>query len=211
MTAEHPTPGSRAADAIRELLNDNGWTQGRLAEELGVTQPTISRWLSGKQDPNHEQTLRIYNLAFRATGEDIPENISDSISIMGHIGPDLFVKIASNENMFKAKLKYGMRAANLTGFVILSDTQTPLGPRGWIVLCSPGYSLPINQGGFYLLVLPDERPLFREVYFGPGDGTLHLIAPGLDPMLNVTAAPSMTVVGTIAPSAIEEPEKIDMG
>lgn len=47
------------ADDVRELLARLNLTQGRLAEHIGVSQPTVSRWLKGATpDPAQEVVLR---------------------------------------------------------------------------------------------------------------------------------------------------------
>ena len=46
-------------DDVRQLLKTSGLTQGQLAERIGVTQPTVSRWLKGATpDPQQELVLR---------------------------------------------------------------------------------------------------------------------------------------------------------
>jgi phage repressor protein C with HTH and peptisase S24 domain len=60
---------------IQKIIDHTGWTQERLAQEIGVTQPTVNRWLAGadprgetrdrinkllarvERDPNHDSTL----------------------------------------------------------------------------------------------------------------------------------------------------------
>ena len=49
---------------VRQLLDTSGLTQGQLAERLGVSQPTVSRWLRGAV-PDHQQESAIR--AFMAT------------------------------------------------------------------------------------------------------------------------------------------------
>ena len=39
------------AQEIKELRQRSGWTQERLARELGVSVMTVSRWETGKQKP----------------------------------------------------------------------------------------------------------------------------------------------------------------
>lgn len=36
---------------VVELLRLKAWTQAQLAEEVGVTQTTVSRWVKGDCDP----------------------------------------------------------------------------------------------------------------------------------------------------------------
>ncbi len=40
------------AERIRELMNEQGLNQVRLAEKVGVKQNTISSWLSRKKEPS---------------------------------------------------------------------------------------------------------------------------------------------------------------
>lgn len=40
------------ADRIRELMNEQGLNQVRLAEKVGVKQNTISAWLNNKKEPS---------------------------------------------------------------------------------------------------------------------------------------------------------------
>lgn len=40
------------AERIRELMNEEGLNQVRLADKIGVKQNTISAWLLGKKEPS---------------------------------------------------------------------------------------------------------------------------------------------------------------
>jgi transcriptional regulator with XRE-family HTH domain len=40
---------------IRSILKAGGWKQQKLAEELGVSQATVSRWLSGSEPEGHRR------------------------------------------------------------------------------------------------------------------------------------------------------------
>ncbi len=50
---------SWVAKRIRAAREANGWTQGELAERLGVTQTAISYWESGKRMPGIEDLLHL--------------------------------------------------------------------------------------------------------------------------------------------------------
>lgn len=53
---------------IRKIMSARKWTQTRLAAELRVTQPTVSRWLKGSQ-PDIEQHHRIMELVQNGRGD----------------------------------------------------------------------------------------------------------------------------------------------
>ncbi len=51
------------ADRIRKLLKDLSLSQAGLAERIGVSPPTVSRWLQGRQEPTAESYVALGNLA----------------------------------------------------------------------------------------------------------------------------------------------------
>ncbi len=56
------------ADRLRLLLHDLKLTQAGLAERLGVSPATVSRWLAGKNEPTAETYVALGNLAGRPDG-----------------------------------------------------------------------------------------------------------------------------------------------
>jgi phage repressor protein C with HTH and peptisase S24 domain len=56
------------SDRIRQLLKDLDLTQAGLAERLGVSPATVSRWLAGKNEPTAETYVALGNLAGRPNG-----------------------------------------------------------------------------------------------------------------------------------------------
>lgn len=57
---------------LRERRAARGWSQGDLADELGVSRQTINAIETGKYDPSLELAFRIAKL-FRARIEDVFE------------------------------------------------------------------------------------------------------------------------------------------
>jgi phage repressor protein C with HTH and peptisase S24 domain len=51
------------SDRIRRLLGDLKLTQAGLAARLGVSPPTVSRWIQGRQEPTAEGYIALGNLA----------------------------------------------------------------------------------------------------------------------------------------------------
>jgi len=56
------------SDRLRQLLRDMKLTQAGLAERLGVSPATVSRWLAGKNEPTAETYVALGNLAGRPEG-----------------------------------------------------------------------------------------------------------------------------------------------
>lgn len=57
------------ADRLRRLLKELNLTQAGLAERLGVSPATVSRWLAGKNEPTAETYVALGNLAGRPAGD----------------------------------------------------------------------------------------------------------------------------------------------
>ena len=51
------------SDRIRKLLGDLNLSQAALAERLGISPPTVSRWLQGRHEPTAEGYIALGNLA----------------------------------------------------------------------------------------------------------------------------------------------------
>lgn len=56
--------------ALRELRTERGWSQGDLAERLGVSRQTVNAIETGKYDPSLPLAFRIARL-FRRPIEDV--------------------------------------------------------------------------------------------------------------------------------------------
>jgi phage repressor protein C with HTH and peptisase S24 domain len=56
------------SDRIRQLLRELKLTQAGLADRLGVSPATVSRWLAGKNEPTAETYVALGNLAGRPDG-----------------------------------------------------------------------------------------------------------------------------------------------
>jgi phage repressor protein C with HTH and peptisase S24 domain len=61
-------PSPEWADRIRRLLRDLKLSQSGLAERLGVSPATVSRWLRGKLEPTAQTYVALGNLARRPDG-----------------------------------------------------------------------------------------------------------------------------------------------
>src|ERR1700691_2161231 len=62
------TTSSEWSNRIRQILSELKLTQAGLAERLGVSPPTVSRWIQGRQEPTAESYIALGNLAGRPDG-----------------------------------------------------------------------------------------------------------------------------------------------
>jgi transcriptional regulator with XRE-family HTH domain len=63
MAAQRAASTTEWSDRIRRLLSDLKLSQAGLAERLGVSPPTVSRWLQGRHEPTAESYVALGNLA----------------------------------------------------------------------------------------------------------------------------------------------------
>lgn len=47
-------------DVLRQLMNERGLSQQRLADMLGVNQRTVGQWLLGRKKPGYDSILMLY-------------------------------------------------------------------------------------------------------------------------------------------------------
>ena len=46
-------------DVLRQLMNERGLSQQRLADMLGVNQTTVGQWLLGRKKPGYDSILML--------------------------------------------------------------------------------------------------------------------------------------------------------
>lgn len=130
-------------DALKDLRKKRGLSQGKLAELVGVEQPTIQRWESGKRLPDLDG---LHNLA-RALGVT-PGTLLDGTAAV-ELGPRLFVKgevaagvwkpaVERPEDEWEAFTGRAGVSANPEhrfGLRIIGDSMNEVFPHGTIVEC----------------------------------------------------------------------------
>lgn len=47
-------------EIIQQILDENEWSQQKLADVLGVNQTTVSQWLLGKKKPGYDSIALLY-------------------------------------------------------------------------------------------------------------------------------------------------------
>jgi HTH-type transcriptional regulator/antitoxin HigA len=55
----HPIPDASEADVLRELMRSNGFSQPRLAKEVGIAQSTLSAVLNGARSLTKHQVVTL--------------------------------------------------------------------------------------------------------------------------------------------------------
>lgn len=198
-----PSPKD-AATQVRDLMRSAGWTQAELARAIGVTQPTVSRWVSGKQEPNFQQTLALsYHSALNKSNKSKDDPI-DTLVIVGTLDNNLEVTLYPKDKAIQGKIQYGIKVPHLIGVQIDPGVKTPFGEGGWIVLMAFSDKNDFKQRSYHFIVTENKSGLLRKVGLGSSEGLYHLLAPGLDPIVDCKAIWPFVVIGTISPEALTD-------
>ena len=67
------------ADNLKKIRKDNNLSQEQLAEKLGVSRQSVSKWESGQSYPEMDKVLQLCKLFKLNINELINENISDVV------------------------------------------------------------------------------------------------------------------------------------
>jgi transcriptional regulator with XRE-family HTH domain len=146
---------------IRALLAARGWRQAELAAAIGVTQPTVSRWLGGQlPDPLAQERLRqLINGAYA----DIPPIRPVAAGFAEVAGAALGAPVLGERDLaVYAAVEGG------PGDILVSTDPIDRVPRPWF--------MGTVRDGFAVLVVGESMvPAFR-----PGD--MAIVNPRLPPM-----------------------------
>lgn len=125
------------------LRKKRGWSQAKLAEIIGVEQPTVQRWESGKRLPDLESLDRLA----KALGVT-PGSLLDGDALVSS-GPTLFLKGEVAAGVWRAAAEWPesdwqtfigrsdvtARTEHRFGLRVLGDSMDLLYPPGTIVEC----------------------------------------------------------------------------
>lgn len=131
------------SDHISALRKKQGLTQAQLAEMVGVEQPTVQRWETGKREPDFEALQQLAN----ALGIEPSEFFDKDVAVP--LGPKLFVKgevqagawkeayeLPEDEwRTFHGRPSVAARMEHRFGLRVVGDSMNLKYPDGSIVEC----------------------------------------------------------------------------
>jgi transcriptional regulator with XRE-family HTH domain len=180
-------------DRLAELRKRKGMTQTALAERMGVEQPTIGRWETGRREPNFEQLFQLAGIL------DVePGSLIDS-SIAAPMGPRLYVKGEVAAGVWNVAFEYPETewqtftgradvTADLThrfGLRVIGDSMNELYPPGTIVECVSLFGrAEAMPGKCVVVVRMDDQGLYEATVkeLVEQDGELWLVPRSTNPM-----------------------------
>ncbi|MCZ4270925.1 LexA family transcriptional regulator [Maritalea porphyrae] len=183
----------KTSDVIRAILKVSGWNQSRLADHLGVTQPTVSRWMKGSE-PNGAQFQAIQELYREvASTPSSSQQVSTDNGIpnldihaglgnggMGHIevDPDTMRPLPQyTDGDWNMPPAFMSRFGNIKGvfaFVVTGDSMTPTIKGGSAVFVDTKQNYP-SPPGLFVIDTGDGR-LVKRVELIPRSEDIRIIS-----------------------------------
>lgn len=133
------------AEFVGALMESTGYNQPRLAQELGVTQPTVARWLSGSE-PKFEAREKVrsfaerigFKMSSRALASDLPRLVLQSrLNLVGRIGAGAQIDVGVEqvpEGGEPIETVIPLPAGAI-GFEVVGDSMWPRYDPGDVIVC----------------------------------------------------------------------------
>lgn len=181
------------ADNIIRLRKKQKLTQARLAEMIGVEQPTVQRWEAGNREPDFEALGKLAD----ALGVERADLFADT-SIAVPLGPRLFVKGAVQAGQwneafewpedewrtFSGRANVRAKLEHRFGLRVIGDSMNQKYPDGSIVECISLFGHAEAQPGKRVVVVRQRDDLMYEATVKKlveQDGELWLVPESTNP------------------------------
>ena len=94
-------------DKITKLRKQNGWSQEELAEKLGISRQSVSKWESGQSIPDIDKIIRMSGLFGISTDYLLKDELEE-------ISPETSVEIKEEKNLREVTLEEANTYMDLT-------------------------------------------------------------------------------------------------
>lgn len=181
--------GMTPSDKVRAILELDGWKQERVAEELGVGQSTVHRWMHGSSEPRGQHRDAINALYIRVfSPDDEPEK---TVKLAGYVGAAQAVYQFDDGAADYVEAPPG--ANDMTEAVeVRGDSMLPLYETGTLLYYSKQLAPETMIGRRAVVLVADGRVLVKSVRRGSAPGFYTLVslnAPDIEDVVLEWAAP----------------------
>lgn len=173
-----------------------GWSQAKLAKEVGQAQTTISSWERGRTEPTREDVQRVADaLSIDLLELELPSAANDqakskvrptTVPVVGYVqaGAEAILYAEGQGPFDEVPAPHNANART----VALQSRGESLGPllSEWLVYYDDVRSpiTPDMFGRLCVLGLPDGRVVVKQLKAAGADGRYHLISQNEGPMLD---------------------------
>lgn len=153
----------------RAILNKTKKNQGQLAEDLGVSQSSVSRWVNGKP-LEHDHTIVVEAEARRLgilKGKYVRS--VTSVPIVGYVGAGGTLSFDDNQGPYgEAEMPPKGGSATLVAVIVKGDSMSGTLEDGWTVYYDNRKEPPDEgmHGKLCIVGLTDGRTLIKKLYPG---------------------------------------------
>jgi SOS-response transcriptional repressor LexA len=172
---------------MRDLMSHTGWDQTKLAANLKVTQPTVSRWFAGAE-PKYSHRLAIlalakkHNVIHRAYALD-----EQGIPLVGYVGAGGQVVYDEAQGPFgTAEMPPVKTPPQTVALKVRGDSMSPQLENDWTVYYDTRADKPSESLTNKLCVigLTDGRVLVKTLFPGHAKGTWDLHSKNAAPLFD---------------------------
>lgn len=136
----------KVEEKLRLILKKKDWTQGDLAEHLGVTQATVSRWFSGS-DPRGEARDGINELFNEIFGHDSSSH-PHLIPLLGYIGAGAEImsdfEQVGNDGLETIEVPFPL-PDDMVAFQVRGDSMMPVYRDGYVLIVYREQKRPLDS------------------------------------------------------------------
>lgn len=191
-------------ERIRTARLAAGFSQVKLAAEIGVAQTTLSAWESGKNEPSREDIRRLAQvLGIDASQIEALNNDGAStrtIDVMGYVGAGQLIEPIGDSDAIDHIIAPPMAPLNAQAFIVRGHSMQPAYRDGNVIICWSWYDDPRPILGMPAIVkLSDGQMALKTIELGsrPGLFTLVSLNQMFPPMRDVQIAGAAPVEITL--------------
>lgn len=187
-STQKPLPHVRI---VQELLERDG-TQAGLAKRLGVSQPTITRWIQGAE-PKGRHQRRIMEEAREVGIINHPdEMVTKTVPVVGYVkaGGEAHIYEEGQGPFGEAAMPPGGDGALIVAVVVKGDSMAGVAEDGWLIYYDTRRDPPTEDlyGKLCVVGGEDGRILLKRLYPGSKPGLFTLLSSSGAPIHDVKVA-----------------------
>lgn len=196
-TGTLPNEGERypmqVSPTVRDILETTGWGQAVFAKKIGVSQGTVSKWLSEKQSPNKKEWDEVVGLVRSdpRLAHLRYEVETGSVAVGGRVGagstiePD--VEQIPPEGLYTVSLPFPV-PADMIGFVVEGDSMLPKYDSGDVIVVYKDQRQETRAylGQLVAVLTEDGRRYLKKIFPGTAAGLYRLESFNAGPIHDVS-------------------------
>lgn len=168
------TQGTDYQALTKAILKKTGEKQAQLAERLGVSQPSISRWVNGFPPELHHADIIDSEARRLRIGNRKPGANVTSVPVVGYVGAGGTIAFDESQGPFgEADMPPKSGSSSLVAVIVRGDSMSGVLEDGWTVYYEDRRDPPDEtlHAKLCIVGLKDGRVLIKNLY--PGRKTRH--------------------------------------